>query len=102
MPPPSVGSGQLRVALRRDSGRTVTDTDRLRVATSDFLAEGGDGFFTPVLPLRDVKDEGRLVRDGIADWIQRNGRTWRADDLLSAANRRLTYPGTRPVRCDSQ
>ena len=57
-------SGQLRVALRRDSGRPVTDTDTLRVATSDFLVEGGDGFFTPVLPLRDVKDEGRVVRDG--------------------------------------
>ena len=90
-------SGQLRVALRRDSGRTVTDTDRLRVATSDFLAAGGDGFFTPVSPLRDVKDEGRFVRDGIAAWIRRHGGTWRAADLLT---RRLTYPGTRPVRCD--
>jgi hypothetical protein len=75
-------SGQLRVALRRDSGRAVTDTDTLRVATSDFLVEGGDGFFTPVLPLRDVKDEGRLVRDGIAGWIQRHATTWRAADLL--------------------
>ena len=76
-------SGQLRVTLRRDSGRTVTDTDRLRVATSDFLVAGGDGFLTPVSPLRDVKDEGRLVRDGIAGWIQRHGGTWRAADLLS-------------------
>ena len=37
-------SGRLRVTIRRESGRTVTDTDRLRVATSDFLVEGGDGF----------------------------------------------------------
>jgi 5'-nucleotidase len=95
-------SGQLRVALRRDSGRAVTDTDTLRVATSDFLAEGGDGFFTPVLPLRDVKDEGRLVRDGIADWIQRHGTTWRAADLLPRGKRRVTYPGARPVQCDNQ
>ena len=89
-------AGQLRVALRRDSGRTVTDTDTLRVATSDFLAEGGDGFFTPVSPLRDVKDEGRVVRDGIADWIQRHGKTWRSGDLLSDGNRRLTYPARVP------
>jgi 2',3'-cyclic-nucleotide 2'-phosphodiesterase (5'-nucleotidase family) len=94
------GSGELRVTLRRDPGRTVTDTDRLRVATSDFLAAGGDGILTPVSPLRDVKDEGRVVRDGIADWIQRHGRTWRAAELLTAENRRLTFPGTRPVRCD--
>jgi len=94
-------SGQLRVALRRDSGRTVTDTDRLRVATSDFLVAGGDGLFTPVSPLRDVKDEGRLVRDGIADWIQRNGGTWRASGLLTTENRRLRFPGARPVRCDN-
>jgi 2',3'-cyclic-nucleotide 2'-phosphodiesterase (5'-nucleotidase family) len=94
-------SGQLRVALRRGSGRTVRDTDRLRVATSDFLVAGGDGFLTPVSPLRDVKDEGRVVRDGIADWIQRHGGTWRAADLLTAENRRLRFPGARPVRCDS-
>jgi 2',3'-cyclic-nucleotide 2'-phosphodiesterase (5'-nucleotidase family) len=92
-------AGQLRVMVRRDSGRAVTDTDRLRVATTDFLVEGGDGFLTPVLPLRDVKDEGRLVRDGIAGWIQRHGRTWRAADLLTTRNRRLTFPGPRPVQC---
>ena len=95
-------SGQLRVSVRRDSGRAVNDTDRLRVTTSDFLAEGGDGFFTPVLPVRDLKDEGRLVRDGIAAWIQRHGTTWRTADLLTDGNRRLTYPGTRPVGCAVQ
>jgi 5'-nucleotidase len=94
-------SGQLHVALRRDSGRTVTATDRLRVATSDFLVAGGDGLLTPVSPLRDVTDEGRLVRDGIADWIRRHRRTWRTADLLTAANRRVRFPGARPVRCDS-
>ena len=90
------------MAIRRDSGRTVNNADRLRVATTDFLVAGGDGFFTPVSPLRDVKDEGRLVRDGIADWIQRNGGTWHAADLLTAENRRVRFPGARPVRCDSQ
>jgi 5'-nucleotidase len=95
-------SGQLHVSVRRDSGRTVTDTDTLRVATSDFLVEGGDGFFSPVLPLRDVKDEGRLVRDGIADWIQRHGKTWRAAGLMTEGNRRVAYPGTRPVQCAVQ
>jgi 5'-nucleotidase len=92
-------SGRLRVTLRRDSGGTVSDTDTLRVATSDFLVEGGDGFFTPVLPLRDLKDEGRLVRDGIAAWLERHGTTWRAADLLTDGNRRVTYSGARPVRC---
>ena len=61
--------------------------------------EGGDGFFTPILPVRDIKDEGRLVRDGIADWLTRHGTTWRAADVLSDGNQRLTFPGTRPVRC---
>jgi 5'-nucleotidase len=95
-------SGELRVALARDSGQVVRNTDRLRVATSDFLVEGGDGVFAPVSPLRDVKDRGRLVRDGIARWIQRQGGTWREAELLKEANRRLRYPGARPVRCDNQ
>ena len=92
-------SGVLRVALERDSGRSVRNTDRLRVVTSDFLVAGGDALFAPVLPLRDVKDEGRLVRDAMAGWIRRHGGTWREADLMTEANRRVTYPGERPVRC---
>ena len=96
-----VAFGRIDLAVDGATGR-VTDADKLRVAASDFLVEGGDGFFSPVLPLRDLKDEGRLVRDGIAGWIQRHGKTWRAAGLMTERNRRVTYPGTRPVRCAGQ
>ena len=96
MPPPSVCRASFASRSERDSGRTVTDTDRLRVATTDFLVAGGDGFFTPVSPLRDVKDEGRLVRDGIAGWIQRHGGTWRAADLLTDREQTVDLPWRAP------
>ena len=45
--------------MLRPNGAPVTDTDRLLVATTDFLATGGDGIFVPVTPA-----DGFIVRTG--------------------------------------
>ena len=61
-------SGHLRVALRRDSGRAVTETDTLRVATSDrFLVEVGDGFLHagPAAARRQGRRAPRARRIGL-------------------------------------
>jgi len=93
--------GRLRVALRRDSGAAVGDDETLTVVTSDFLTSGGDDVFTPIRPLRVTRGDGPLIRDHLADWLTRSGRRWRGVDLPTPATRRIAYPGTRPVTCET-
>ena len=68
-------NGTLRTILRRASGAPVGGDEELTVATSDFLATGGDGAFAPVRLLRvtDAGDDGPLVRDAIADRLRERG-----------------------------
>lgn len=90
----------LLVSLRRDSGTPIGDRELLKVATSDFLATGGSDFFKPVMPFRKgARADGPIVRDEIARWLTRSGRSWRASDLVGPGNQRLTYSGPRPVEC---
>jgi 2',3'-cyclic-nucleotide 2'-phosphodiesterase (5'-nucleotidase family) len=91
----------LRVDVHRDSGRLVRDRDRLRVATMDFLATGGDDILTPIQPLTVEGDytSTPIVRDEVAAWMKKRRRTWSAAELLGPRNRRLVYPGERPVSC---
>jgi 2',3'-cyclic-nucleotide 2'-phosphodiesterase (5'-nucleotidase family) len=92
--------GELRVALRREAGAEIKDDEPLTIVTSDFLATGGDGFLTAI-PQLDGRTSfpGTLVREEIARFLTGSPRIWRASDLLGPANRRLGYPGPRPVRC---
>jgi len=71
----------------------------LTVVTSDFLATGGDGFLTPVMPVR-VLEQGQLLRSELAATIGRLRGPWGAERL--ALPPRVTYPGTRPVTCASR
>ncbi|MEO8071499.1 MAG: 5'-nucleotidase C-terminal domain-containing protein, partial [Acidobacteriota bacterium] len=92
--------GELNLAIRRDSGRPVTDAETLRVATMDFLVTGGDDIFTPAHPIAvSGVEDGAVLRDEIATWLTHAGRQWRANDLFTPTNRRIEYPGTRPVTC---
>jgi hypothetical protein len=86
--------------LRRSSGQPVGDRESLTIVTTDFLATGGDEILIPVMPFRRrASIDGPIIRDEIAQRLIRTGGHWRAADLLSPSNRRLTYPGTRPVKC---
>lgn len=90
--------GDVSVSLRRDSGRPISDTDMLTIVTSDFLATGGDGFLTPVMPVRIV-EQGQLLRDELATVIGRLRGPWGAERLTLPP--RVTYPGARPVTCQA-
>jgi 5'-nucleotidase len=89
-------NGQLAVSLRRDSGATVGDAERLTVITTDFLATGGDSFFTPVMPLQIVETRD-VLRNELAALLTRTGGRWGAERL--ALPPRISYPGARPVSC---
>lgn len=86
----------LSVTLHRESGRPVADADLLKVVTTDFLATGGDGFLTPVMPVR-VIEQGQVLRDELATTIARLRGPWGAERLTLPP--RVTHPGARPVTC---
>ena len=94
------GVGGLHVSLRRESGKPIGDRETLSVVTSDFLATNGSEIFAPVMPFRaGAALDGPVLRDEIAQWLTRTGRTWRARDLARLADRRLAYEGARPLQC---
>ncbi len=95
----SCAGGALRVRLHGDSGPIADDTV-LRVATTDFLALGGEGVFTPVAPPGGYKvGDGPLVRDAVADWLRaRAGRLGEAEFTRRAASA-WTLPGPLPLNC---
>ncbi len=93
--------GAVSVGMLRPNGVPIADTDRLLVATSDFLATGGDSIFVPVTPSNGfniARDIG-LVRDVVVVALKERGGTLREEQLVSTTNPRWTLPGKAPVTC---
>jgi hypothetical protein len=76
----------------------------LIIATSDFLATDGDAAFAPIrmLLVTNGGDEGLLVRDAIAGRLRARGGALDAKAFFDSSHPRLSYSGTRPVRCGLQ
>jgi len=91
----------LGVSVTRANGVRLRDTEAISVAIPDFLATGGDGFFEAVMPLRVVRGlgDGPIQREHVAEWLKQHGGGWRSTDLTGGENRRVVYPGRRPVTC---
>jgi 5'-nucleotidase len=90
-------AGRAVLTLTREDGRRVGDDELLTLATSDFLAGGGDA---PALEAASpVTLSADLIREAIAQQLRDRGGVIRAEALLEP--RRLAYPGKRPVRCGS-
>ena len=93
--------GRLNVGMLRPNGAPISDTERLLVATSDFLATGGDSIFVPVTPPDGftIHQDVGLVRDVVVDSLRKRGGTLREDQLVDPSNPRWTLPGRAPVTC---
>ena len=93
--------GTVNVGMLRPNGAPIADTDRLLIATSDFLATGGDAIFAPVAPKEGftIERDIGLVRDVVVDTLRKRGGTLREEQLVDAANPRWTLPGRAPVVC---
>jgi 5'-nucleotidase len=93
--------GKMTVTIQRSSGRPVTATERLTIVTTDFLATGGDGIFSPVMPADGFPEVRDLpaAREVVADWFRRRGGSLREGQLIDAVAPRWQYPGRLPVRC---
>jgi 5'-nucleotidase len=76
-------------------GKPLDPAARYTIATSDFLASGGDGMFGKG-DQPTVKPTDAIIRDSLADVLRaRKGMI----DPASYATKRLDYPGRRPVHC---
>lgn len=95
----SCAGSALRVRLHGDAG-PIADNTVLRVATTDFLALGGEGLFAPVAPAGGYPvGDGPIVRDAVADWLRaRGGRVGEAEFARRAAST-WTLPGPMPLDC---
>ena len=93
--------GVVNVGMLRPNGIPVTDTERLRIATTDFLATGGDNIFAPVTPKDGftIEQDIGLVRDVVVESLRKRGGTLREDQLVDPANPRWVLPGRAPVTC---
>jgi 2',3'-cyclic-nucleotide 2'-phosphodiesterase (5'-nucleotidase family) len=89
-------AGGPRVDLLRRDGRTVGDNERVTFVTTEFLATGGEGWFTPGLGEEDI---GQLVRDAAAQWLERRGGHLRDRDLVNLENPRWLLAGPPPLQC---
>ncbi len=91
----------LRVTLTRSSGVPIRAEERLTVATSDFIAGGGDGIVAPAGPLGEIKavDGVPVLRESLVAWLRSRGGRLNENQFVSPEHRRWSYPGSRPVVC---
>lgn len=96
-------AGKLDVQIQV-RGKPLNDNARYKLATSDFLASGGDGVIGQLkLPKGAIRMTDTIIRDALADVL----RGWKATPratidparLYSARKPRLDYEGKRPIQC---
>jgi 2',3'-cyclic-nucleotide 2'-phosphodiesterase (5'-nucleotidase family) len=85
-------------------GKPLDDSAHYKLATSDFLASGGDGVIGRLkLPEGAIQIDSAIIRDAVADvlrsWKDTPKATIDPAQLYSASRPRLDYPGKRPVEC---
>lgn len=85
-------------------GKRLAEGTTYKLATSDFLASGGDGLIGRLkLPEGAIRMTDTIIRDAVGDVL----RGWKATPkatidparLYAAAAPRLDYEGKRPVAC---
>jgi 2',3'-cyclic-nucleotide 2'-phosphodiesterase/3'-nucleotidase/5'-nucleotidase len=92
--------GALEVFLKDERGKPITDERTLVLATSDFLASGGDGVIGRLkLPDGAVVETDTIIREAIAVELGKRGGTIAATDVYDPEQPRLAYPPPRPVKC---
>jgi 2',3'-cyclic-nucleotide 2'-phosphodiesterase (5'-nucleotidase family) len=79
-------------------GKPLVDDLPYVIATSDFLASGGDGVIGKLhLPSGAIELTEVIVRDAMADVLRAHPGT--IDPKVKYAAKRLDYAGARPLKC---
>jgi 5'-nucleotidase len=89
------------------AGKPLGEGTTYKLATSDFLASGGDGVIGRLkLPSSAIHVTDTIIRDAVGDVLRGWKGTPRATidpaRLYSATARRLDYEGKRPVACGAK
>jgi 5'-nucleotidase len=94
--------GTLDVRILRKNGKVVRDKDVLTIATSDFIASGGDGFIgsAGLEPIAIAIDQGALIRDAMAAELTKRGGELRGTDFFDPQKPRIRFDGKRPLTCE--
>lgn len=91
--------GKLAVDIRV-GGKPLDDGAHYKLVTSDFLSSGGDGALGRLqLAPSAIRVTEVIIREAIADLLRARKGTIDPAHYLGA-NRRLVYPGKRPVKCN--
>jgi 5'-nucleotidase len=93
--------GTARIVLTRPDGRVIADDEELLIVTSDFLATGGDEYFSAARA-RDggmTIEDGEPMREAMVEALRAHGGTLSANELFTRETPRVRYPGERPVTC---
>ena len=96
------GKAGVELKLTRDNGRAIFDRESLLVATSDYLATGGDSLFLPLsLPPQRIQIDTRTTfRDALARSLTRHPQLSPRDKaIFDPAHPRLNLSGPRPLSC---
>jgi 5'-nucleotidase len=96
-------SGKLDVQIHV-RGKPLDDSASYKLATSDFLASGGDGVIGRLqLPETKIQVTNTIIREALADVLRGWKATPRAEidpgRLYSSTRPRLDYEGKRPIAC---
>ena len=67
-------SGSRVVSITREDGKAISDSETLKVATNDFVGQGGDGFvvFKDAAVKATYNDTHILVRDALIENVRAN------------------------------
>jgi 5'-nucleotidase len=100
----SCKDGELVVTLKDRKGKAIADDRTLTLATSDFLASGGDGAIGRLkLPEGSVVLTDVVIRDAVKDVLLHAKKTDLAPrDFFDAKKPRMKLPGPRPVSCQTE
>ena len=92
---------KMEIVMELDSGTAIRDDDSLTVIVNDYLALGGDGILTPIMPDGgfDVENGMPLTRDVLVEWFQDNGDSLNPEDYLTTENPKWNVPDSLPASC---
>jgi 5'-nucleotidase len=96
--------GKLDIQIRV-AGKPLKDNASYKLATSDFLASGGDGMLARLkLPDKAIQVTDTIIREAFRDVLRgRKGKvTLDPAQLYAPTARRLDYEGTRPLACGGE
>jgi 5'-nucleotidase len=96
----SCDSDRLTVEMTLADGRTVGDSDPIRLIANDYLAFGGDDILNPAMPEEGFALDGLgpLTRDVLYDWFRKQERLY--PEMFDSSGRpRWTLPAEVPATC---